>query len=143
MPANPGLSPEVQAAIQRRQGAQPALNQVSPGAASATGIPAPTSQSDMTQASAPSGQAPSMPKFEPQDRIDLITVALVEQMKNDAKLEKEKGKVARGETQSPPPAPAPAPAPQAPQGGGTGMFNQPMPRSKMQGDYTGLSGYGS
>jgi len=136
---NPGLSKEVQDAITRRSGPQPALNQVSPGAATAQ-LPQPTPQSQMTQASAPqgspAGEVPKMPRFEPQDRQDLITVALIEQLKNDAKLIKEQGKMARGETQKPP-----APQPQG--GGGFSMspgFTQPMPVNMMQGNYAGGMG---
>ena len=149
---NPGLSPEIQEAIKRRQGGQaptPALNQVSPGAANASQMPAPMPQAQMSSPGIDS-QPPKMPRLEPQDRIDLITVALVEQMKNDAKLEKEKGKMARGETQKPPaPAPQAPTAPQgAPMGGGSPFsmspgFQQPMPVNQMQGNYAGgMGNYG-
>jgi len=161
MPQNPGQSQSVTDAIQRRQqgGSSPALNQVSPGAAMANPLPQPIPQSQMTQASAPVGaptpEAPRMPKFEPQDRQDLITVALIEQLKNDAKLVKEQGKAAAGETQQPPTPQAPAQP--APMGGGAGSFSlspgfeQPMATSQMQSnygsgmgsDYSGMSGYGS
>lgn len=165
--SNPALDGNVQAALARRglgsAGGQGALTQTSPGAAMANPTPAPMNPSDMTQASAPSGTpaptAPALPKFEPQDRTDLITVALIEQMKNDNKLVKEQTKMAAA------PAPAPSPSQPAPtmppsqnmppMGGGgvwsTGStWNQPMPKNAMQGnyqsglgkDYSGMNNYG-
>lgn len=168
MPQNPGMSPEVMEAMARRQGGEssPALQQQSPGAPSAQPMPAPIPQGDMTQASGPQGavtpEAPSMPKFEPQDRQDLITLALIEQLKNDGKMLKEQGKMAAGTPQTPP---APAPQAGAAMGGGGGMSynyqrpmggggngfsmspgydSQPMARSQMQGsgDYSGMNNYG-
>lgn len=165
---NPGLSPEIMQAMQRRQGGEssPALNQVSPGAPSAQ-LPPPVPQAGLTQASAPqgppAGEAPAMPKFEAQNRKDLITLALIEQLKNDNKLDKEKAKM--GQQPSPEPAQAsvapPPVAPAPPQGGGNGMsmnygmgggelspgFQQPMPVSAMQsdygsGNYSGMNNYG-
>lgn len=156
--SNPGLDPNVQAALQRRglsAGGTGALTQTSPGAAMANPQPAPMDPAAMSQASAPTGTpAPTTPpKFEPQDRTDLITVALIEQMKNDNKLVKEQTKQAQA---SPQPAPAPAPAPaMPPMGGGkptaptwTGGWSQPMATSQMQGgygmgkDFTGMNNYG-
>ncbi len=55
MPQNPGLTPEIQEAFAKRDEATPMLNQVSPGAPSSQGLPQPTPQGQMTQASAPSG----------------------------------------------------------------------------------------
>jgi len=139
---NPGLSSAVQAALQRRGGAaagQGALTQVSPGAAMANPVPQPMNPSDVNMASAPPSTQPvQMPKFEPQDRTDLITLALIEQMKNDTKLTKEQTKLAS--------QPAPQPMAQAPTtlpmgGGGMSWSNtQPMARSQMQGDYMGGMG---
>lgn len=154
MPANPGLAPAVQAALQRRGSSVPTLGQVSPGAAMANPVPQPMNPSEMTQASAPSGTptptAPTLPKFEPQDRTDLITVALIEQMKNDNKLVKEQTKMSQA---APQPSPQPAaPAPMPPMGGGgfSAAWSQPMATSSMQGnyqygmgkDYSGMSNYG-
>lgn len=153
---NPGLSPAVQEAFARRQqGAPtPAMGQVSPGAAMANPVPQPMPQSQLTQASAPqgapTGEALKAPKFEPQDRTDLITLALIEQMKNDSKLEKEKTKMAESQ-------PSPQPS-QPPVGGGSPIggfslspgFTQPMAVNQMQGnyqngmgkDYSGMNNYG-
>lgn len=137
---NPGLSPAVSAALQRRglgvAGGQGALTQVSPQAPVQNPVSQPMSPSSLTQASAPQGTpaptTPITPKFEPQDRTDLITLALIEQMKNDNKLVKEQTKMA----QSPSPAPTPSPVPM---GGGSMNFpsgwSQPMATSQMQGDY--------
>lgn len=149
------MHPAVQAALSRRglgtPGGQGALTQVSPDAPMANPVPQPMNPSDMTQASAPSGTpAPTTPpKFEPQDRTDLITVALIEQMKNDNKLVKEQTKMAKAA-----PQPTPQPTPQG--GGGYGYqkpmggptWSQPMPVSQMQGgygmgkDYSGMNNYG-
>lgn len=161
--ANPGLSPEILEAMKRRQmGAPaPALNQTSPGAAMSQPLPPPMPQSEMTQASAPSGpptgQPAQTPKFQAQDRKDLIVQALVEQLDNDNKLDKEKSKMATAQ---------PSPMPEAPMGGGMpyayqkpmggGNFSmspgyeQPMPVNQMQGDYesgmgkdySGMNNYG-
>jgi len=145
MPQNPGLSPAVQQAMQRRSGS-PALSQVSPQAPMANPVPEPANPSSLNQTSAPpSEQAPKLPKFEPQNRKDLIVTALVEQLENENKLEKEQMKMAQQ------PAPEPAPM-QAPVGGGATQlspgFNQPMAKSSMQsdygfGNYSGLTGYGN
>ena len=105
------MSPAVQQAMQKRSGS-PALGQVSPGAPMANPVPQPGNPSSVNQASAPSGQgaeAPVMPKFEPQNRKDLITMALIEQLKNDNKLDKEKMEMAKQ------PSPEPAQASVAPQ----------------------------
>ena len=147
---NAGMSRAVQQAMQRRS--DPALGQVSQGAAMANPVPQPSNPSDMTQASAPADSAAvEMPKFEPQNRKDLITLALIEQLKNDNKLDKEKMKMATQPMPEPaqasvaPPAPPAEPSmPQQPMGGGIG---QPMARNQMQsnynsGAYSGLNNYG-
>jgi hypothetical protein len=166
--ANPAMNPAVQQALARRgigsaaQG-QGALTQVSPGAAMANPVPQPMNPSEMTQASAPQGgptpTAPQMPKFQPQDRTDLITLALIEKMKNDGKMAKEQTKM--GAT----PAPAPSEAPAAPStdmstplpmGGGsattfTSNWSQPSQSVSQQQsnynygmgkDYSGMNNYG-
>ena len=86
------MSQEIMEAMKRREGGQapnPALNQAPPTVGLSQPMPAPTPAGDMTQASGPSGpptpEAPTMPKFEPQDRQDLITVALIEQLKKRGK----------------------------------------------------------
>ncbi len=148
---NPGMSPEVQQALQRRGLGTPIIGQVSPDAAMSNPVPQPMNPSEMTQASAPSGTptptAPTLPKFEPQDRTDLITVALIEQMKNDNKLVKEQKKMA----QSPQPTPQPTvPTPMAPMGGGGFSTAWSQPVASQQGnyqygmgkDYSGMSNYG-
>jgi len=151
---NPGLSPELLEAQRRRsQGnPSPALNQMSPGAANASSLPQPATPSSLTQASAPGGEAPAMPRFEPQNRKDLIVMSLIEQLKNDNKLDKEKMKMATQPMPEPAQAsvaPPPQAVPQAqPQGGGGFSLSpgiQPMARNQMQGNnqnYTGLSNYG-
>jgi len=161
---NPALSPEITQAMQRRQqgSSTPAMQQVSPQATTSNPVPQPATSSSLNQDSAPSAEAPTMPKFEPQNRKDLITMALIEQLKNDNKLDKEKMKMAV----QPQPEPAQssvAPPPQAslqqPTTGGMGGggqnstfslspgFNQPMARNQMQGNYlsgnfSGLNNYG-
>ena len=138
-------------AIQRRQGPQPALGQVSNQARMANQVPQPANPSSLNKASAPAGEPPKLSKFEPQNRKDLITLALVEALKSEDKLDKEKMKMAT----QPQPEPAQssvAPAPQAPQGapmgGGSPFsmspgFSQPMPVNQMQGNYAGgMGNYG-
>jgi len=146
---NPGLSPELLEAQRRRsQGnPSPALNQMSPGAANASSLPQPATPSSLTQASAPGGEAPAMPKFEPQNRKDLIVMSLIEQLKNDNKLDKEKMKMATQPmpepaqaSVAPPSQPTQTQAPQTPSMGGGGFslspgIQQPMARNQMQGDY--------
>lgn len=96
---NPGMDPAVQEAIQRRMGTPtPQLSQVSSGAAMQSGqMPPPMPQSEMTATSNPpagagigasTGSVPSQ-KFEPQDKIDMIVMSLLEYLKNDQKLKKE------------------------------------------------------
>ena len=147
---NPGMSPEILEAMRRRQmGAPaPALSQVSPGAAQSQPLPAPATPSSLNQASGVPQASPQAPaqKFQAQDRKDLIVQALVEQLGNENKLDKEKQKMAEAQ-------------PSAPMGGGmplTGSFSvspgyeQPMPVSQMQSnydsgmgkDYSGLNNYG-
>lgn len=97
---NPGLSPAVQAALARRNtgGPVPQLAQVSPSMPMASGTPpSPIPQSAMTKSSAMPSQpkAPSQ-KYQPQNQSDMITQALVEQLKSNNALDKEKLKVATG-----------------------------------------------
>ena len=150
-----GMTPELNQAIARRAGqpGQPALGQTSPTAPTASPVPAPAPLPP-SQASAPTdAQAVKMPKFEPQNRKDLITLALVEQLKNENKLDKEKAQL--GAQPSPEPAQASAAPQAAPSTGGGGVqgfslspgFEQPMARNQMQGDYqagnySGLNNYG-
>lgn len=86
---NPGISPEIQQALERRgmTGGTPALNQMSPGAATANPVPPPSAPSELNKASAPQGSAPS--KFQPQTQDDIIVGALIEQLKNNQKAKKE------------------------------------------------------
>jgi len=117
---NPGLSPAVQAALARRNmGAPiPQLQQVSPSMPMASGTPpSPIPQSAMNKSSAMPSQpkAPSQ-KYQPQNQSDMITQALVEQLKNNNKLEQQKLKVAQGQSIQPP-------TPQVPQ------FNQTPPQN--------------
>lgn len=111
---NPAMSPAVQAALQRRmppQGDQGQLDQTSPDARMANPSPQPTNPSDATRAITP--PAAPQPKFEPQNRKDLITMALIEQLKSDNKLEQQGGQV--------PPAPTPQSQPMPAMGGGYPM----------------------
>lgn len=97
---NPGMSPAVQQALQRRQQSTPMMDQTSPQAPMQDQAPQPMNPSEMTQAAAPSqaqGQpAQKQPKFEPQTQEDLIVQALIEQLKNNNKLKKEQAKMATG-----------------------------------------------
>lgn len=155
---NPGMDPNVQAALQRRgvsAGGNGALTQVSPQAPMAQPVPQ-IDPSAMTQSSAPAGPPTptTPPKFEPQDRTDLITMALIEQMKNDNKLVKEQTKMASAQPapQAPPVAPINPPM----GGGGPSWSNSwvqpsPMATSQKQGtynygmgtDYSGMTNYGN
>lgn len=154
---NPGLSPEILEAMRRRQmGAPaPALNQTSPDAAMANQVQPPAPPSSINQASAPPSAAPvKTPKYQAQNSKEMIVQALIEQLKNDNKLEEQQGQM--------PPQPAPAAAMggggaqyayQKPMGGGGSYsmspgYAQPMPKMSMQsdysqGNYTGLNNYGN
>lgn len=117
---NPGMSPAVQAALARRNtgGPVPQLQQVSPSMPMASGTPpSPIPQSAMTKSSAMPAQ-PKQPsqKFQPQNQQDMLVMSLIEQMKNNSKLEQQKLKVASGQSVQPP-------APQVPQ------FNQTPPQN--------------
>jgi len=135
MPQNPGLEPEVQQAIQRRQGPQPALNQVSQGASNAPKMPPPTTPSQISpapQASQPQqAQAPAKPKYEAQNQDDLIVMALIEKMKTNDKMKKEQITMSA--------QPAPQAGNSKPMGGSnfsmSSGFEQPMSVNQMQGDY--------
>jgi len=132
-------------ALQRRGAGAGAgqLSQVSPQAPMANPVPQPANPSSLNKASAPpTEQAPKMPKFEPQNRKDLIVSALVEQLKNENKLDKETADMGA--------QPVPQAQPAMPQGGGVSLspgYQQPMARSQMQadsgfGNYSGLNDYG-
>lgn len=117
---NPGLSPAVQAALARRNmGAPiPQLSQVSGQVPMASGqTPQPMPQSAMTKSSTIPNQpkAPSQ-KFQPTNQQDMLVMSLIEQMKNNNKLEAQKLKVAQGQSIQPP-------TPQVPQ------FNQTPPQN--------------
>ena len=88
---NPGMSQEIMQAMQRRaMGAgAPQLQQVSPQARAGQPIPQPVPQGEVNQAAAPQQARPQ--KFQPQDRRDLIIMALIEQLKLDNKLESQGG----------------------------------------------------
>lgn len=102
---NPGLTPAVQQALQRRAGA-PQLSQVSPQAPMQNTVPQPMNPSEMTATSNPpaSTSAPSQ-KFEPQNQDDMIVMALIEHLKNNTKLKKQEMELSN-------------PSPQAMGGGG-------------------------
>lgn len=88
---NPGLSPEVQAALQRRMGqSTPQLNQVSSGAQMANMVPEAMPESQMTATSMPPAQSatPSQ-KYQPQNQDDMIIQALIEHLKSSGQLKKE------------------------------------------------------
>lgn len=153
------MSQAVLEAIRRRQ-QTPALNQASPEAAMANPVPQPMPPSEMTQASAPPEAQPvKAPKFEPQDRKDLIILALTEQLKNENKAEKQQADMTPPAPEAPTPAPMGGGMPNNMGGcgykknmGGGGAYSlsagydQPMPVNQMQDtyqkDYTGLNNYG-
>lgn len=128
MPQNPGLSPEVQEAMKRRQqgSGSPQLGQVSPQARMSGDMAQPSPMSELTKASAPPAK---QPKFEPQDRKDIILQALIDQLDIENKSQEQQGMGGGGFSLSP------------------GM-EQPMSPAKMQGDYgvakdySGMNNYG-
>ena len=152
---NPGLSREIQEAIKRRQaGASVAASQqVSPQAATIHELPQPAIESEMTKASVPKQTAP-VQKFQPTNAHEAIVAALIEQLKNDNKLDKEKMKMATQPmpepaqaSVAPPSQPTQTQAPQTPSMGGGGFslspgIQQPMARNQMQGNYSGLNNFG-
>lgn len=117
---NPGLSPAVQEAIQRRQqgNPQPALNQVSPQAAMAQPMPQPATDSSLNKSSAP--QSMPQEKWTPTNQDDAIVAALIEKMKNNDKLRKEQATMAA------------QPSPQPGQGGG-GYLEHKIPKLMSEG----------
>lgn len=137
---NPGQSPAVSAALARRNtgGPVPQLQQVSPTAPMASGpVPSPIPQSAMDKSSAMPAQpkAPSQ-KFQPANQQDMLVMSLVEQMKNNNKLEQQKLKVANGQPITPQPTAPQLSFNQAPpQNAGGGVFGSPtsMSTSSMQG----------
>lgn len=105
---NPGLSPAVQEAMQRRGmsmgGSTPQLNQVSPDAAMQNPVAQPQAPSDMGMGGGgmPSGggmpqqsvaQGSAKPKFEPTNQEDFIISTLAEQLKRSHDLKKEQNKM--------------------------------------------------
>ena len=105
---NPGLSPAIQQAMQRRGMGSPdaQLNQTSPQAAMANPGGQPPNPSELNQS--PQVQ-PSAPKFEPGNEQEFIVAALAERLKDIGKTEKEKLKLASGQAQPSQPQPS-APA---------------------------------
>jgi len=102
------------AAIARRAQGDPSaqLNQQSQQVPGGQQMPPQMTPSAQGQASLPQGQPPAQPKFQPQEREDLIVMALIEELKNSAKLKKEQAAMQQ---------PQASQQPQAPQGGGNGM----------------------
>jgi hypothetical protein len=136
---NPGQSPAVAAALARRNtgGPVPQLQQVSPSMPMASGTPpSPIPQSAMDKSSAipTTPKAPSQ-KYQPQNQSDMITQALIEQLKGNNQLEKEKLKVAQGQSIQPPTPQVPSFNQASPQNAGSGVFGAPasMSTSQMQG----------
>lgn len=139
---NPGMSPEVQQAIQRRQGSQPTLNQRSPQAAQISPVPAPQ---DPSKASSPQDAKP--PKYEAQNQDDLIVMALIEKTKNNDKFKKEQLEMNKQPAPQKPSSPPQAPTP--PMGGGgfslsPGFSMSPMNKQSdyQGGRYSALDNYG-
>lgn len=136
---NPGMSPAVQAALNRRAtgGPVPQLQQVSPSMPMASGTPpSPIPQSAMDKTS----KIPTQPKqpsqkYQPQNQSDQIVMALTEQLKNNNSLEKEKLKVAQGQSIQSPAPQVPSFNQAPPQNAGSGVFGSPtsIPVSGMQG----------
>ena len=137
---NPGTSPAVAAAIQRRQ-PTPQLSQASPTAPMMNPAPQPAPASALNKSSEPmKDQTPKAPKWEPANQQDFIVAALAESLKNSHALEKEKLKMAQQPTMGamPQPAQAPIQAPQ-PQSAPMPQPAQPMPQ---QAPAMGGGGYG-
>lgn len=149
---NPGLSPEVQQALARRMGqppVAPTIGQVSPQAAMQNQVMQPMNPSEVNAASSPPNVSPNQTsqKFEPTDRKDLIVQALVSQLENENKAEKQQAQLGAAMGGG-------NPYPMTkPMGGGFSMspgYEQPMPISQMQGDYqngmgrdySGMGNYG-
>lgn len=97
---NPGLSPAVQEALQRRgmsTSGAPQLNQVSPDAAMQNPVAQPPAPSDMGGGSPMPQQGMAQgqpkPKFEPTNQEDFIISTLSEQLKRSHDLKKEQMKM--------------------------------------------------
>lgn len=138
MDAN-NMTPAVRAALARRGMGAPApqLQQVTPNAPTpnAPVAPNPIPQSAMTKSSAMPTQ-PQQPsqKYQPQNQSDQIVLALTEQLKNNNQLEREKLKVAQGQSIQPPVPQVPQFNQTPPQNSGSGIFGAPsMATSNMQG----------
>lgn len=134
---NPGMSPAVQAALQRRNtgGPVPQLQQTSPSMPMASGTPpSPIPQSAMTKSSALPAQpkAPSQ-KYQPTDQASMIAMALTEQLKNLTKLEGEKLKMTQGQSIQPQTPQVPQFNQTPPQNSGDVFGSPSMPTSAMQG----------
>lgn len=139
MDAN-NMSPAVRAALARRsQGSPtPALQQITPNAQAVNSpvAPNPLPQSAMDKSSAvPTTPKQPSQKYQPQNQSDQIVGALVEQLKGNNQLEREKLKVAQGASIQPPTPAVPSFNQAPPQNAGNGVFGSPMsqPVSSMQG----------
>lgn len=131
---NPGMSPAVQQAMQRRGigASAPQLSQVSAQAPMQNPLPQPSNPSDASKSSSIPAAAPQ--KWQPQNQQDFVVSALVEQLKNTNSLEKEKLKMAQ---QPPIPQPsigalptaqtAPSQASPLPMGGGGSSYGWDNP----------------
>jgi len=130
---NPGISAEVQAALQRRAGSAPQLGQVSPQAATANPITPPMNPSDMTSTSTPSvGPKRPSDKWAPQDNEGMVIASLSEYLKNKASLEKEKLRSMAPKVSNVPPITQPSVPQPTPQGinfgsSGSAVMNQQDP----------------
>jgi hypothetical protein len=139
MDAN-NMSPAVRAALERRNAGSPtpALQQITPNAQAVNSpvAPNPIPQSAMTKSSAmpTTPKAPSQ-KYQPTDQASMIAMALTEQLKSLTSLEKEKLKVAQGQSIQPPTPQVPSFNQASPQNAGSGIFGAPasMSTSQMQG----------
>lgn len=130
---NPGMSPAVQAALQRRMtgGPVPQLQQTSPSMPMASGTPpSPMPMSAMDKKSSIPVQ-PKQPsqKYQPQNQSDQIVMALTEQLKNNNQLERQKLKVAQGQSIQPPVPQVPSFNQAPPQNAGAGVFGAPASMS--------------
>ena len=126
---NPGMSPAVQAALARRNtgGPVPQLQQTSPSMPMASGTPpSPIPQSAMTKSSG----VPKPPKtgslsYAPQNQSDQIVSALIETLKGNKALDKEKLKMAQGIQPPQPQAPQLSMNQPPPANMGSGVFGSP------------------
>lgn len=134
---NPQSSVAVQNAINRRAGAgmqTPQLSQVSPGTPMASGTPGESlPQSAMTKSSAmPAQKKTGSLSYSPQNSNEQIITALIETLKGNSSLEKEKLKLASGSIQ-PPTSNVPQFNQQPPQDSGNAFGAPSMAVSQQQG----------